>query len=153
MNSASHQYVSDLSINANVNEVRNAAQWLLSCCRDFGVPDDQIARLDICLHETLANIISHGGPTSLSSNIFLGFEGHLEQAIGEVAVTVIDSGSAFDPSHTPVSPQAKTLAETDPGGLGLVMIHGNSDSLAYSYSNGQNKLRFSIRWNTGAHNE
>jgi len=45
--------------------------WLESAALGEGVPGDQILRLDHCLDEALANVISHGGPVALTSLVLL----------------------------------------------------------------------------------
>jgi serine/threonine-protein kinase RsbW len=136
----------ELSIHADASEVRRASDWLEEAGLAFGVPAEQIGRLDLCLHEALANVISHGGTAALSAPVRLRLAvGHGERS-GEAAVTVSDAGVAFDPLAAEPKPQPNSLAEAEPGGLGVVMIRAFSDSLRYRHDEGRNQLTFGVRW-------
>jgi anti-sigma regulatory factor (Ser/Thr protein kinase) len=115
-------------------------------CLERSVPAEQIRRLDLCLNEALANIITHGGPAARSSPVQLVFRVRHHADINEVALTVSDSGAAFDPLTHQSSPRPQTLAEAEPGGLGLIMMRNFSDALSYHYSEGRNQLTFIVRW-------
>ncbi len=138
--------VAELSISADTGEIRRASAWLEKVGREQGVPADPISRLDLCLNETLANIIAHGGPEARSSPIRLELQARIEPGTREAVLTISDSGVAFDPlAHKP-SRAPKTLSETEPGGLGIVMMHGYSDAIQYRYECGRNRLAFKVVW-------
>ncbi len=114
---------------------------------DFGVPMEQLGRLDICLNEVLANVIEHGGEEAISSPIGLEFlVSRLDPSNLEAAITVSDSGLAFDPLSFEQKPRTHSLEEAEPGGLGLTMMQEFVDSLSYRYRDGQNRLTFCVRW-------
>jgi anti-sigma regulatory factor (Ser/Thr protein kinase) len=48
-----------------------------------------------------------------------------------------------------LKPRSQTLAEVEPGGLGLTLIRTYSDKLSYRYNEGCNQLKFSTRWIEG----
>lgn len=100
-----------------------------------------IARLDLCLHETLANIIDHG--SAESTPICLQLDVEQDQS---ATVSVSHIGVAFDPLANPLKPPPKTLADAEPGGLGLHMIRKFSDSQSYRYNKGNNQFTFSVYW-------
>jgi anti-sigma regulatory factor (Ser/Thr protein kinase) len=133
-----------LSIRADASEVRRASNWLETSGRSLGIPSDQIARLDICLHETLANVIAHGGLTSRSSPIFIRLAFHPEPDAPTAILCVSDSGMPFDPTAMTRTPGARTLSEAVPGGLGLVMIRSNADDWRYHLAHGQNQNKFNV---------
>lgn len=100
------------------------------------VGDDVRARIAIIVEELVANIIEHSGspadqPISLE----------LERSGAEIALTLCDSGVAFDPS-TPVQ-----LAEAPPergGGAGLALVQSWARSMSYSRADGRNTLKLVI---------
>jgi anti-sigma regulatory factor (Ser/Thr protein kinase) len=143
--------LAELSIHPHTGDVRRASDWLACAGNELGVPADQIHRLDLCLNEALANIITHGGATALAFPIRLLFDVCHGQNTSEATVTVSDAGAAFDPVAAPLKPQAGTLAEAEPGGLGLLMIRSFVDQLNYRYNDGRNHLIFSVRWATAPH--
>ena len=106
-------------------------------------------RLDHCLDEALANVISHGGPDGAG-----GIGGALQlgvrrgRGICTADLLIVDEGLEFDPSVLPGGPMPKpaSLAEANPGGLGLAMIRSFSDDLSYRRSDGRNHLTISVSW-------
>lgn len=138
--------LAELSIAAHSGEIRRASAWLEKAGLGNGVPADQIHRLDLCLNEVLANIITHDGDTALTFPICLHLEVHQDQGRREAQLTVSDAGEAFNPLAQSPQPQAKTLAEAEPGGLGLRMIHSFADKHSYCFSEGRNRLSFSVCW-------
>lgn len=89
--------VAELSIRADSDEFRRASAWLDRACRERKVPADRIARLDACVNEVLANIITHGGAKALSMPIDLHLEVRRDEGGGIATMTVSDAGTAFDP--------------------------------------------------------
>lgn len=137
----------ELAIQAQDAEVRRASNWLGQTGDQLGVPTDQIVRLDLCLNEALANIISHGGPLAAAAPVRLRIE-HTRCGSGnEAALTVSDAGPAFDPTCAAPKLRPATLAEAEPGGLGLTMMKNFSDALTYCHTDGHNQLTFTVRWN------
>jgi anti-sigma regulatory factor (Ser/Thr protein kinase) len=138
----------ELTILPNGAEVRRATKWLATACRQHDVPQALAERLVVCLHEVLANVITHGGATALAAPIRMRLELSRDPEGGKASVMVTDAGMAFDPLTVPDRILPKTLAEASPGGLGLVLIHRSADWLDYRHDNGRNHLTFGARWDT-----
>jgi anti-sigma regulatory factor (Ser/Thr protein kinase) len=138
--------VAEFSINVDAEGARRASAWLEAAAIEQRVPREQITRLDQCLTEALANIITHGGPAARTSPVRLYLDAHIEPGSCQAAVTVSDSGVAFDPLAYEQKSGPQTLSEAEPGGLGLVMMRGFSDSMIYSYGEGRNQLTFRVFW-------
>lgn len=136
----------ELTIGANGAELRRASEWLDTACLQRNVPRARVERLALCLHEVLANVITHGGRTALSVPIRLLFEVTLDQDCSKASVTVSDAGKAFNPLSAPKKILPKTLDEASAGGLGLVMIRRCSDWLDYRHEDGRNHFTFGARW-------
>ena len=134
---------SDISIQANASEVRRASEWMAQHGTEHGVPADQMGRLDLCLNEALANVIAHAYSGSESKPITLTLE---VSDCAQAAVTVTDEGPAFDMASAPLPERPQTLADAEPGGLGLMMIRSFSDEVAYRRVDGKNELTFRVRW-------
>ena len=138
--------VSELSIDPDSSQFRRASDWLGQMGCELGVPAEQITRLDICLNEVLANVLDHGGASARSAPIGLRLAWRRDPDGAEAALTVTDAGTAFDPLAVSPRPRPRTLAEATPGGLGLLMVRANADSLSYAYAEGRNQLTFGVRW-------
>ncbi|MCG3187988.1 MAG: hypothetical protein IOMNBAOH_02710 [Rhodocyclaceae bacterium] len=136
---------STLTIFADGAEVRRAADWLERSGCDLEVPPAQIERLDLCLHEALANVISHSGvPPHETVSLRLDVR-HLQDG-HEASVTIMDSGSPFDVTKAKSKAAPVKLADADPGGLGLLMIRSNCDAMTHARRNGHNELSITVRW-------
>lgn len=134
-------------IGANGAETLRASQWLAKTCQQREVPKAQFERIEICLAEVLANVIEHGGQTALVAPIRLRLEVSLDEDGCKASVTVSDFGVAFDPLSVPKKILPKTLDESTPGGLGLVLLRSCSDWVCYRHEEGRNHLTFGARWN------
>lgn len=136
----------ELAIVGNGAEVRRAAEWLATACRQRGVPQALVERLVLCLHEVLANVITHGGTTALAAPISMLLEVGRDAECARASVTVTDAGMAFNPLSVPHKTLPTSLADAGAGGLGLVMIRRCSDWLDYRHEHGRNHLTFGARW-------
>jgi anti-sigma regulatory factor (Ser/Thr protein kinase) len=131
---------------AALPQIGPASSWVSQVCRALGVAEEAIARLDICMNEVVANILSHGGAGALAAPIRLHLSVEPGLVEGVATLTVSDHGVPFDASRCPVRAAATTLADAQPGGLGVVMLRANADDLAYSYHDGENRLGITVRW-------
>ena len=138
--------MAELTIRAHVAEFRRASAWLEAAGSERGVPADQRGRLDVCLNEALANVIAYGGATALAAPVQVRLEVRSDPPAGEAAVTVVDAGMAFDPLTYLPKPAPATLAEAEPGGLGVLLMRSFSDGLSYHHGDGRNRLTFRVRW-------
>ena len=137
--------VDELAITANGPEVRRAVEWLATTCGRRDVPQPLVERLVLCLHEVLANVITHGGRTALAAPITMQLEVTRDPEC-KASVTVTDAGIAFNPLSVPNRILPKTLADAPESGLGLVMIRRCTDWLDYRRDDGHNHLTFGARW-------
>ncbi len=150
MTGSTVKLVTELSVAPNAEGLVTASAWLEKNGLEHEVPKDQIRRLDLCLNESIANIISHGGPTASESPVQLHLDLSRNLNAGEISLTVSDGGAAFDPLEHHAKPRPQNLEDAQPGGLGLRMMHEFSDSLNYLYSDGRNQTTFTVRWNDDA---
>lgn len=128
-------------------DVRPASEWLARTASDNGVPEEQTGRLDLCLNEALANVISHGSPEGREMTVALHMEVRKSGAkTGEATVTMTDEGPEFDVVSVALPDRPQTLADAQIGGLGLLMIRSFSDTVSYQRVNGTNVLTFGVRW-------
>ena len=142
----------ELTIRADSWDARRASEWLASVARAQSVPAEHIVRLDHCLDEALANVITHGGPAALASPIRLQFDLRRSEGTCTAALSIVDEGIAFDPSCSLVEATQRpaTLAEASVGGLGILLIRNFSDDLSYRHSEGRNHLTISVVWREAA---
>ena len=142
----SDKQVETLAIGASGNEVRRACEWLTTALRRRDAPEAQVARLELALHEVLANVLAHGGSAARAEPIRIRVDVHEAAATGEAQLEVTDAGIPFDPTGAPQHIPAKTLAEVQPGGLGLPLIRCCSDWMSYRREGVRNHFMFGARW-------
>lgn len=140
--------VETLAIAASGEEIRRACEWLTAALRQRDVPDRQVERLELALHEVLANVLAHGGSAARAEPVRICVDVGATATTGEARVTVTDAGIAFDPTGAPEHTPAKTLAEAPIGGLGLLLIRRCSDWMSYHRDGGRNHVAFGARWPT-----
>lgn len=136
----------ELAIGADAADVRRAGEWLEQSCRARNVPQALVDRLALCLHEVLANVITHGGETARSALIEVCLEVRLESGSSCAAVTVSDAGVPFNPLQVVDKPLPAELSVASVGGLGLVMVRRCSDWIDYRHEAGRNQVTFGARW-------
>ncbi len=130
-----------LTVSAHTAELRRAAAWLHAEAGARAVPADDIGRLDLCLHEALVNIIDHSGLKAEAAVRLQLLVRH-----GSATLLLIDGGRPYDPTRLEPRPRAATLADTEPGGLGVVMLRAQADQLDYVWREGCNYLSITVRW-------
>jgi serine/threonine-protein kinase RsbW len=138
--------VETLAIVASGDEIRHASEWLTTALRQRDVPDRQIECLELAFHEVLANVLAHGGSAARAEPIRIRIEVREKATTGEAHIKVRDAGIPFDPTGAPEHTPAKSLAEAQPGGLGLLLIRRCSDWMSYRRGGGRNHLTFGARW-------
>ena len=136
----------EISIRGDSAEVRRSSLWLEETCHRRNVPADQIMRLNLCLNEALANVISHGGPKALNSPIHLSLS--LEESTDQqtAVLSIVDSGACFVLDDSLPRSAPLSLAEAEPGGLGLIMMRSFADELNYRREEDRNQLMIIVRW-------
>jgi anti-sigma regulatory factor (Ser/Thr protein kinase) len=139
-------YAEQLSLKPELASIRVAGDWLQRVCARFEVPAKAIERLDLCLHEALANVLSHGGQQALRRDITLDLQVTQEANQGKAQLQVQDAGAAFDPLTALAKSGAQSLQTAEPGGLGLVMMRSNADVLEYKREHGLNHLSIGVHW-------
>ena len=140
------EQVETLAIAASGEEIRRACEWLTTALRQRDVPAPQVDRLELALHEVLANVLAHGGSAARAEPIRICIEVREKATTGEARVKVRDAGMPFDPTGAPEHTPARTLAEAPLGGLGLPLIRRCSDWMSYRREGGRNHFVFGARW-------
>lgn len=127
-------------------ELRRCSDWLQDNCRRLEVPPGPTGKLDLCLNEVLANLIDHGGARRSSCPVQLTLERTDRDDRGVATLTICDAGPAFDPLSVGQGPRPRSLAEAEPGGLGLLLVNRFMDERSYRREGGRNVLKLGIHW-------
>ena len=138
-----------LSLQPTPVEIRRCSLWLAESCEKQAVPPGPTGKLDLCLNEVLANLIDHAGAADFSCPVDLTLELADCGDRGLATLTIVDAGPAFDPLGVSPGPLPRTLAEAEPGGLGLVLVSRFMDERTYERAGGRNVLKLGIYWPKG----
>ena len=133
-----------LSVRPSPHELRRCSQWLTEHCQNQAVPTEPTGKLDLCLNEVLANLIDHGGAADFSCPVDLTLELADCGDRGLATLTIVDAGPAFDPLGVSRGPLPRTLAEAEPGGLGLLLVNRFMDERSYQRAGDRNVLKLGI---------
>jgi len=143
LNELSHE---GMPVPAEAGALREASFWIRSECLAQGVPEEQTDRLELCFNEAAANVIAHGGPSALDSDMRVQLRVTSDAASHEAEIVMTDSGQPFNPVDSPLEKRPGRLEDAEPGGLGLLMLHSFSDRMSYRRAGERNELRFSVTW-------
>jgi anti-sigma regulatory factor (Ser/Thr protein kinase) len=141
-----YKQIETLAIAASTDEIRRACEWLTTALRQRDVPAPQVERVELVLHEVLANVVAHGGSTARAEPIHIRIEVDESAMASKASVEIRDAGVPFDPTRAPEHIPARTLAETKLGGLGLPQIRHCSDWMSYRRQGAFNHFVFGARW-------
>ncbi|MBW4530905.1 MAG: ATP-binding protein [Aphanothece saxicola GSE-SYN-MK-01-06B] len=133
-----------LSVQPSPLELRRCSQWLTEHCQNRAVPPEPTGKLDLCLNEVLANLIDHGGAASFTCPVDLTLELADCGDRGLATLTIVDAGPAFDPLGVSRGPLPRSLAEAEPGGLGLLLVRRFMDERSYQRAGDRNVLKLGI---------
>lgn len=135
-----------LTIAAESREFSRATSWLQEACTARGVPPEQQHTLDICLNETLANVLAHGGHQALAAPIRLELALDGTPNAGYARMTLCAAGVAFDPHSHQQNPPPQSLDDAKPGGLGILLMRTYADEIHYQRLGEQNCTTFITHW-------
>jgi anti-sigma regulatory factor (Ser/Thr protein kinase) len=103
-------------------------------------------RIDLLVEEVLMNVVLHGFADSPSA------DPHSTPAVDftvdvqpeRVQLGFSDGGKPFDPTTAAPRPPPASLADAEPGGLGLPLLLRFADSLDYRREGGRNHLTITL---------
>lgn len=107
-----------------------------------GAQAELVFRAELAAEEMLANIVRHGG---LPPGARIGFAAGWEPG-GMLRLCTEDHGPEFDPRARPEPARARSLAEAEPGGLGLALLRRMAARLDYERTaKGANRFGVTLR--------
>ena len=131
-------------------EIGRASAWLEERGREQAVPAEEVARLDLCLIEAVANVLKYGGAEAEQSDICLGLKVTRSGGTHTAQLAVTDGGTPFNPLDHVTRLHPTSFAEAEPGGLGIAMMRIHSDKLEYQFLDGRNQLGVFVNWRSCA---
>ncbi|MFM1769569.1 MAG: hypothetical protein RJA22_2098 [Verrucomicrobiota bacterium] len=114
------------------------SQWMESA--EAPPAADYLANL--ALEELVTNCVKYGYDDSAEHLIQVT----LSLQDGELAMTVIDDGRAFNPLDLPPPDTTLAIEDRPIGGLGIHMLRQMSDRMEYERRDGKNHVTLRKRW-------
>ncbi|NMJ42897.1 ATP-binding protein [Roseomonas sp. JC162] len=103
-----------------------------------GLPGGIADRAELLVEEAVMNVAMHGAEDAATAQVDLLAEAGPDRCI----LVFEDAGRAFDPTAGELKERPLSLADAEPGGLGLVLMRRMTRELAYErLPEGRNRLR------------
>lgn len=131
-----------LRLPAEVGNLAQAQDFLLTCAGRFGLDTRPAGRLALALEEVFVNICHYAYPER-AGMVELNCRVEDERFVMEIA----DEGVAFDALSLPEPDLAAGLDERRIGGLGWFLVRQLADELDCRRENGRNIVRIALRRN------
>jgi serine phosphatase RsbU (regulator of sigma subunit)/anti-sigma regulatory factor (Ser/Thr protein kinase) len=113
-----------------------ASAWLRTLGDTFELGSELVFRLDLCVSELIANIVSYAfddeAPHTIALDLILEPQ--------SVKLVVADDGREFDPLGLPEPVTPATLEEASVGGLGVHLVRQFAEQVSYERASGRNQL-------------
>jgi serine/threonine-protein kinase RsbW len=129
-----------LQLPAHMSSLEPARRAVLDFVAGHGLSERAVYRLELVLEETLTNVIRHAFPTGGEHRIDVA----LRVDADSVTLHLEDDGVAFDPVQATPRAPAKSIDESEPGGLGLVLTRKAARAWHYERVRGGNRLTLEI---------
>lgn len=131
-----------LSVEADFPSVRLLAAACHGVLAEWGLPPERRSLLELAVVEAATNVVRHAyGGRGGRVEVELTREG------GAIALSVVDTGTSFDPTRVPPprEPDPADPSTWPEGGMGLPIIRAACDELRYRAEGGRNRLTLHLR--------
>lgn len=130
-----------LDLAAHHSETRRLAVWVAEMTATHGLSSDVAFRLDVCLVEAVANVITYAFDEPQGHNLAIQIERRGEC----LAVAIEDDGRPFDPLQVEAPDIPERLEDAPIGGFGIHLIRTMADEVRYERQDGRNRLLMAFR--------
>lgn len=130
-------YQNSLRINAIVENIGKAHDFVYEFVLACGFDDTIAYRCALAVDEVCSNVIEHGyqksGHDKVIDLVCVAKENH-------IMITVIDDAIPFNPLDAPSPDKHASLEERSVGGWGIEIVRQYMDKVSYRYSENRNQL-------------
>lgn len=124
-----------LVLRNDLAELERLAGWIEGWAQQ-GVSPDMSFDIQLCLEETVANVIMYGAAKDDRLEIAV----ELERNGGTVVARIEDTGRQFDPTQVPPPSVATSLEEAKVGDFGIHLVRNFATGMHYERRDGRNRL-------------
>ncbi|HEY3730107.1 MAG TPA: ATP-binding protein [Steroidobacteraceae bacterium] len=118
---------SKLEMPATLAGIQALERWVASLAAKWQLPASLAHRLDLCLTESVSNVIAYGYPKSAAGTVTI----HGWQESDRLIVRIDDDGAAFDPTRYVPPELPQSLDEASIGGRGIRLVRHYADEIHY----------------------
>lgn len=120
---------------AVMGSLREVLQWIVTCGRNVGLPDNRLLKVELACEEALTNVIRYAYPEGSGDvTVWAG------PVAGDFKVRIIDDGLPFNPVQMDLPDTGLSLGDREIGGLGVLMAREMADKIAYNRDENKNQL-------------
>ncbi|GHV82825.1 histidine kinase [Spirochaetia bacterium] len=139
----------DNSAAINVPAAHDSLEKIVSLLNDIfedeDCPDEERFKIELAVEEIFVNIADYAYE-NIKGNVDVTIQIKTENDIKTIEITFIDGGKPFDPllhedPNISLPPEKREI-----GGLGIMLMKKNMDSVSYSFVNNSNKTTLSKSW-------
>ncbi|HEY1725288.1 MAG TPA: ATP-binding protein [Steroidobacteraceae bacterium] len=116
-------------------------RWLVGLTAEWQLPASLAHRLDLCLTESVSNVIAYGYPRAAAGTVSIVGSRDSER----IVVRIDDDGTAFDPTRYVPPELPQSLGEASIGGRGIRLVRHFADEIHYRRLAAQNQLTLVFR--------
>jgi serine/threonine-protein kinase RsbW len=109
--------------------------FIESCLTDDGIDKNHKTAILTACEEVIVNIINYAYPQEAGN-----LEVDYNSEPGQIILTFIDGGQAFNPLKGPEVDITLPIEEREIGGLGILMVKNLMDDVRYEYKEKKNYL-------------
>jgi anti-sigma regulatory factor (Ser/Thr protein kinase) len=118
--------------------------WLDESAARHNLTAKLLEAMHIALEEAVMNVAMHAVLPADAPEILVQFTA----GTGLAEMVIEDAGQEFNPVTAPERPRPKSLAEAEPGGMGLKLLRRYCTNMRYERTGGRNRL--TLRFPVGA---
>lgn len=100
--------------------------YVAAVARQVGLPEDEVARVQLAVGEACKNVLQHAYPAGVSTHYRITCETTADQ----LCIKIWDGGDPFDPDRVPPPDLAADITKRRIGGLGLHLMRQWMDEVA-----------------------
>ena len=132
-----------LALHNDRTEIARVMTWVDELAVTLALPLETKHALQLCLDEAITNIVCHAFEPNTAHDVHIAL--WRDDTVLHAEVT--DDGRPFDPLSYEPPPAPKDLQSAKIGGLGIRLMRGFADQIAYQRSGPMNRLLLSFRVN------
>lgn len=126
-----------LRLNARIEFVRKACQFVVKAAQDAGFDAESIFQIQLSVEEIYTNIIEHGYGKEDDDNYI---DLIITITATHLIIQIVDQAPRFNPLIIPPPDPHAELQERDIGGWGIHFVRQYMDKIIYQYADQQNCL-------------